>query len=50
VGINQDYLDFVESDIGEYYVRVLVIDKKSGFKWNFICVYGDAQRAGKLPF
>ena len=50
VGINQDSLEYIEHEIGDYFVRMLVYDKKAEFKWNLVVVYGDAQSHGKAAF
>ena len=50
VGINQDSLEYIEHEIGTYFVRILVHDKKADFKWNLVVVYGDAQTHGKATF
>ena len=50
VGINQDNLEYIEHEIGMYYIRMLVKDKINDFTWNLIIVYGDAQPNGKAAF
>lgn len=50
VGINNDVFEVLETEIGDYFVRVLVYDKIAKFRWNLITVYGDAQPERKALF
>ena len=50
VGINNDSFDIVNVEIGIYFIRTLLLDKKGKFEWNLVIVYGDAQNAGKVAY
>ena len=50
VGINGDNFDIINVEIGVYFIRILVFDKKENFDWNLVVVYGDAQISGKAAF
>ena len=50
VGVNRDTFQILEKDPGVYCVRVKLSNKKDGFCWNLIVVYGDAQASGKVAF
>lgn len=50
VGVNCDNFDIINVEIGIYFVRILLFDKKAKFEWNLVVVYGDAQEAGKAAF
>lgn len=48
VGVNLDSLDVLHVKNEDYFVRMLVCDKKIGFTWSFITIYGDAQPDKRL--
>jgi hypothetical protein len=50
VGFDSDMFDVREKELGEFMIRTLVIQKESGFIWNFINVYGAAQNDKKQKF
>jgi exonuclease III len=50
VGFDSDMFDVREKELGEFMIRLLVIQKDSGFIWNFINVYGAAQNDQKQNF
>jgi exonuclease III len=50
VGFDSDMFDVREKELGEFMIRTLVIQKESGFIWNFINVYGAAQNDQKQKF
>jgi hypothetical protein len=50
VGFDADIFDVREKELGEFMIRILVIQKESGFIWNFINVYGAAQNDQKQKF
>jgi exonuclease III len=45
-----DMFDVTEKELGEFMIRTLVIQKESGFIWNFINVYGATQNDQKQKF
>jgi exonuclease III len=50
VGFDADIFDVREKELGEFMIRILVIQNESGFIWNFINVYGAAQNDQKQKF
>ena len=50
VGFDSDMFDVREKELGEFMIRLLVIQKDSGFIWNFFNVYGAAQNDQKQKF
>jgi hypothetical protein len=50
VGFDADMFDVREKELGEFMIRILLIQKESGFIWNFINVYGAAQNDQKYKF
>jgi hypothetical protein len=50
VGFDSDMFDVREKELGEFMIQTLVIQKESGFIWNFINVYGAAQNDHKQKF
>ena len=50
MGINANVFEIEQVEKGEYFLRVLLLDKIAKFRWNLITVYGDAQLAGKAAF
>lgn len=49
IGVNKLNFDIGEID-EDYHVRMLLLNKNDGFKWNLIVVYGAAKVDGKEPF
>jgi hypothetical protein len=41
LGINVDVYEFLESELGEFYIRIVIKDKMSGFTWNLVSIYGE---------
>lgn len=50
VGVSEDYLDVLESEHGDHYVRMLVYDKSIDLTWDLITIYEDAQPKRKADF
>lgn len=42
MGVNMDLFDVIETEIGDYFVRILLYDKMTKFSWHLVTVYGDA--------
>lgn len=50
VGIRNEIFQILEHQIGTYFVRVLLLNKADGFKWNLVIVYGATQIVDKQDF
>src|SRR6266540_5723739 len=50
LGIDLNVFDIGAIDEGDFYVKFLLCDKKDGFKWALVCVYGPAQVPPKEKF
>ena len=50
VGVNIDNSEVVHSELGEYFVRIIVYERMAKFHWNLIYVYADAQSDGTTSF
>jgi hypothetical protein len=50
VGFNTDVFDVRENEIGEFMIRTLIYHREKNFIWNFVNVYGAAQKENKCRF
>jgi exonuclease III len=47
VGFNTDVFDVRENEIGEFMIRTLILHREQNLIWNFVNVYGAAQKENK---
>jgi hypothetical protein len=50
VGFNSDVFDVREFEAGEFLIRTLVLHREKSLIWNFVNVYGVAQKEHKSRF
>ena len=50
VGFNTDVFDVRENEIGEFMIRTLIYRREKNLIWNFVNVYGAAQKENKSRF
>lgn len=50
MGIDEEKYEVGEVDKGDFHIRMLVLNKHNGFKWNLINVYGAAHSKDKIRF
>ena len=50
LGVNNLFLDIVESEVGVFFIKVVVQDKKSGVRWNLVNIYGAPHNRDKENF
>jgi hypothetical protein len=49
-GFNTNVFDVRENEIGEFMIRTLIFHKEKNLIWNFVNVYGAAQKENKCRF
>ena len=50
LGVNSNIFHLTVSDILEFSISAMILDKKSGFSWKLIVVYGSPYEEGKHRF
>jgi hypothetical protein len=50
MGIKEDSIEVEESEIGEYYVSMVLRKRTNNFRWELINVYGPARHDKTIEF
>jgi hypothetical protein len=50
LGIKLDYFEVEDSEIGEYFVSMVLRNRLNNFRWELVSIYGPAQHEASADF